>query len=173
MLATAAAKAAGARWVVMIGAPDARLGIATEFGADEAFSIERTSVEERTERIRDATDGRGADIVMEFTGHPNAFNEGLEVIRRGGRYVVVGQLGSGTTVIKPSLIVTKQLRILGAFSGRAKSYWKALTFLSEHQRRFPFERMITNRYSLSEVNTALQRMKTFEEIKPLIRPNGQ
>src|SRR5678815_2024676 len=106
----------------------------------DRLSIERTSAEERADRIRAATDGRGADIVMEFTGHPGALNEGLDFIRRGGRYVVVGQLGSGTTTIKPSLIVSKQLRILGSLSGRAKAYWKALEFVSAH-REIPFELM--------------------------------
>ena len=85
LLATAVAKISGARRVITIGAPDARLEIASEFGADEILSIERTSPEERTEHIRALTDGRGADIVMEFTGHPQAFNEGLDLIRRGGR----------------------------------------------------------------------------------------
>ena len=107
---------------------------------------------------------------MEFTGHPSALNEGLEFIRRGGRYVVVGQLGSGTTTIKPSLIVSKQLQIFGSLSGRAKAYWKALEFVSAHQQQFPFDRMISPCYSLDEVNLALQRMKNYEEIKPMIEP---
>jgi len=172
LLATAAAKIAGARRVLTIGAPDARLELASAFGADDIRSIERTSTDERIEWVKTNTDGRGADIVMEFTGHPEAFNEGLELIRRGGRYVVVGQLGSGTTTIKPSLIVSKQLRILGALSGRAKAYWKALAFISAHQKHIPFERMISHRYSLDDVNTALQRMKAYEEIKPIILPFG-
>ena len=170
LLATAVAKTSGARRVITIGAPDARLQIASDFGADETLSIERTSAEERTDRIRSETGGRGADIVMEFTGHPNAFNEGLELIRRGGRYVVVGQLGLGTTTIKPSLIVSKQLRILGSLSGRAKAYWKALDFIASHRRNIPFERMISNHYTLDTVNTAMERMKSFEEIKPVIQP---
>ena len=168
LLATAVAKISGARRVITIGAPDARLEIASEFGADEILSIERTSPEERTEHIRALTDGRGADIVMEFTGHPQAFNEGLDLIRRGGRYVIVGQLGSGTTTIKPSLIVSKHLRILGSFSGQAKAYWKALDFVSAHKHEIPFERMISNRYKLADVNTAMERMKNYEEIKPVI-----
>ena len=170
LLATAVAKVSGARRVVTIGAPDARLEIASAFGADETLSIERTSPEERNERIRSLTGGRGADIVMEFTGHPQAFNEGLDLIRRGGRYVVVGQLGSGTTTIKPSLIVSKQLRILGSLSGRAKAYWKALDFLAAHGDDIPFERMISNRYTLDEVNVAMERMKNYQEIKPVIAP---
>jgi D-arabinose 1-dehydrogenase-like Zn-dependent alcohol dehydrogenase len=170
LLATAVAKVSGARRVITIGAPDARLQIASDFGADEVVSIERTSPEERIDLVRSLTGGRGADIVMEFTGHPLAFNEGLDLVRRGGRYVVVGQLGSGTTTIKPSIIVTKQLRILGAISGRAKSYWKALDFISAHRTDIPFERMISNRYALDQVNIAMERMKNFEEIKPVIQP---
>jgi len=170
LLATSVAKVSGARRVITIGAPDARLAIASAFGADETLSIERMSAEERNERIRQLTDGRGADIVMEFTGQPRAFNEGLDLIRRGGSYVVVGQLGSGTTEIKPSLIVSKQLRIVGSLSGRAKAYWKALDFLSAHGTHIPFERMISNRYALDEVNLAMERMKNYEEIKPLIQP---
>jgi threonine dehydrogenase-like Zn-dependent dehydrogenase len=168
LLATAVAKVAGARRVVTIGAPDARLDIAAEFGADDTISVERTTPEERTDRVRAATGGRGADIVMEFTGHPGAFNEGLDLIRRGGRYVVVGQLGTGTTTFRPALIVSKQLRILGSLSGRAKAYWKALDFLSAHAGSFPFHRMISNRYRLDEVNAAMERMKRYEEIKPVI-----
>jgi len=172
LLATAAAKVAGARRVLTIGAPDARLAIASEFGADGIVSIERTTREERIEWIKANTDGRGADIAMEFTGHPDAFSEGLELLRRGGRYVVVGQLGSGMTTFKPALIVTKQLRILGAMSGRAKAYWKALAFLSAHQKAIPFTRMLSNVYSLEDVNTAIERMRTYDEIKPIIRPFG-
>jgi D-arabinose 1-dehydrogenase-like Zn-dependent alcohol dehydrogenase len=170
LLATAVANIAGARKIITIGAPDARLNLASEFGADQTLSIERTSAEERAEQIKAASDGRGADIVMEFTGRPGALNEGLDFIRRGGRYLVVGQLGSGTTTIKPSLIVSKQLRILGSLSGRAKAYWKALEFVSAHKQHFPFDRMISNHYSLDEVNVALQRMKNYEEIKPMIEP---
>ena len=171
LLATAVAKVSGARRVVTIGAPDTRLTIAHEFGADETLSIERTSAEERLERVRALSDGRGADIVMEFTGHPQAVNEGLDLSRRGGSYVIVGQLGSGTTTIQPSVIVRKQLRILGSLSGRAKAYWKALDFISAHQTVIPFERMISARYALSEVNTAMERMKSYAEIKPVIEPS--
>lgn len=170
LLATAVARVAGARRVITIGAPDGRLEIALEFGADQTISVERISPAERTDLVRSATDGRGADIVMEFTGHPQAFNEGLDLIRRGGRYVVVGQLGSGTTTFRPSLIVSKQLRILGSLSGRAKAYWKALDFIAAHQNTISFHRMVSNRYSLDQINTALERMKQYEEIKPVIEP---
>ena len=168
LLATAVAKVSGARRVVVIGAPAERLELASAFGADETIPLETTTPLERADRVRSLTNGRGGDIVMEFTGHPEAFNEGLELARRGGRYLVVGQLGEGTTEIKPSMIVKKNLQVFGSFSGDAASYWKALDFVDAHQNDFPFERMITNRYRLDDVNTALERMRRFEEIKPVI-----
>ena len=118
--------------------------------------------------MREATDGRGADVVMEFTGHPAAFGEGLEIVRKGGRYLIVGQLGEGATEIKPSTIVKKNIRVIGSFSGDARSYWKALTFVSRHIDDIPFGAMISNRYRLDQVNEALARMKRLEEIKPVI-----
>ena len=70
--------------------------------------------------------------------------------------------------IKPSLIVSKNLRIIGSFSGQAKAYWKALDFLSRHGADIPFARMITNRYSLDDTNLALTRMKDMQDIKPVL-----
>jgi threonine dehydrogenase-like Zn-dependent dehydrogenase len=105
---------------------------------------------------------------MEFTGFPDAFGQGLDLVRKGGRYLTVGQLGAGTTTFSPSLIVKKNIRVIGSFSGDVKSYWKALQFASAHVDRIPFGRMITGRYRLDEVNVALERMHALQEIKPLI-----
>src|SRR5690606_1544480 len=104
------------------GGPDARLELAEAFGASDTISIERHDPAERLERVRSLTEGRGADVVMEFTGHPAAFGEGLELVRKGGSYLIVGQLGEGATSFKPSTIVKKNIRVIGSFSGDARSY---------------------------------------------------
>lgn len=169
LLATANARVRGARKVIVIGAPQARLDLAREFGADICISIESTSAEERLALVQEHTGGRGADIVLEFTGVPAAFVEGLQLCRKGARYLIVGQLGEGKTEFQPSLIVKKNLNVIGSFSGDARSYSLALDFISTHLDDFPFERMITGRYGLDEVNVALERMKNMQEIKPVIR----
>lgn len=168
LLAAAVASVAGAKRIIVIGAPDARLELAEAFGASDTISIERHDAVDRLDQVRSLTDDRGADVVMEFTGHPAAFGEGLELVRKGGRYLVVGQLGEDETSIKPSTIVKKNVQVIGSFSGDARSYFKALDFVARNQDRIPFGRMISNRYRLDEVNTALARMQRFEEIKPVI-----
>ena len=67
---------------------------------------------------------------MEFTGVPAAFVEGLHLVRPGGRYLIVGQLGTGTTEFQPSLIVKKNINVIGSLSGDARSYSLALDFIS-------------------------------------------
>ncbi|GAB5429454.1 MAG: zinc-binding dehydrogenase [Devosia indica] len=168
LLATAVARVRGARSVIAIGSPQARLELAGELGADHVLSIETTTHQERLDRIRSLTNGRGADIVMEFTGHPGAFGEGLELVRKGGRYVVVGQLGDKETTFKPSTIVKNNINVIGSFSGDARSYWQALEFAAQHQGQIPMHKILTGRYRLDEVNTALDRMRRYEEVKPVI-----
>ena len=107
-------------------------------------------------------------MVLEFTGFPGAFNEGLDLVRKGGRYLTVGQLGAGATTFSPSLIVKKNIRVIGSFSGDVKSYWKALQFASAHIDHIPFRKMISGTYRLADVNVALEKMHRLEEIKPLI-----
>lgn len=168
LLATAVAVARGARKVIAIGSPQARLELAGELGAQTLLSIEGTTHEERLEQVQSLTDGRGADIVLEFTGHPVAFSEGLDLVRKGGRYCVVGQLGDHETPIKPSTIVKKNINVIGSFSGDARSYWQALEFAAKYESQIPLSKILSNRYALDDVNTAMARMKSFEEIKPVI-----
>ncbi|OZI37393.1 alcohol dehydrogenase [Bordetella genomosp. 10] len=168
LLATANARVRGAKKIIVIGSPSARLKMAERFGADVCIPVEGTTAQERLDAVLAQTEGRGADIVMEFTGVPAAFAEGLALARKGGRYLVVGQLGEASTTVAPSMIVKKNLQVFGSFSGDARSYSLALQFLEKHQHDFPFHEMITGRYTLDQVNVAMQRMKNFEEVKPVI-----
>ncbi|PLZ03138.1 alcohol dehydrogenase [Burkholderia sp. WAC0059] len=168
LLATANARVRGARKIIVVGAPAARLELAKQFGADVCIPVDGTTPAERLDAVLAQTEGRGADIVMEFTGVPAAFAEGLALARKGGRYLVVGQLGEAATTMQPSMIVKKNLRVIGSFSGDARSYSLALQFVEKHQRDFPFGGMVSGRYRLDDVNVALTRMKQLEEIKPVI-----
>ncbi|PYF05132.1 threonine dehydrogenase-like Zn-dependent dehydrogenase [Ureibacillus chungkukjangi] len=170
LLAICVAKKAGAKSVIAIGGPEERLSLAEEMGADIIIniSIEKT-MESRNAIINNLTNGLGADIVLEYSGHPSAFEEGLNYIRKNGRYVVVGQLGTGKVEIMPSLITAKNLKLIGSFSGGIGNYYQALKFIEKYQYEVPFNKMITNIYYLEEINEALESMKDFKEIKPIIK----
>src|SRR5690606_9322117 len=173
ILATGLFARAGAGRVVTVGAPDARLRLAQEFGADAVVSLDEVpDPAERLDRVREAIGGSGADLVAEFSGQPAAFAEGIEMAGLGARYLVVGQLGSGTTPIAPGLITKKNLTVIGSFSGDASHYHKALLVLERYADRLPFDRLISGQYPLGQVNDVIGRMQAFQEIKPVLLPGG-
>lgn len=79
------ARAAGAR-VVAVDVHARRLEAATAAGAHDAVPAGAGAAE----RIRAATNGRGADLVVDMVGHHDALRTATSLVRRGGRIVMVG-----------------------------------------------------------------------------------
>ena len=88
--AVALARLGGAATVFAIGAPAARLELARRMGADHLFDLESTTAADRAADVRARTHGEGADVVIEAAGSARAFEEGLDLVRDGGRYVIAG-----------------------------------------------------------------------------------
>lgn len=160
----------GARQIVCIGAPASRLAIASEWGADLILDVQDTSVQERRMQVLELTDGRGADLVVECSGFTAAFEEGIDLVRRGGRYLIVGQAERRRASIDATSINLKQISLVGTVSADVSHYYRALQFLTDHGDRFDFSRALGNNYRLDEVNDALQSMREAQEPKPVIRP---
>src|SRR5687767_10415368 len=66
--AIALARIAGASRIIAIGAPEARLALAREMGADLVLDLTDTTLEQRRQAVLDATYDEGADIVIEAAG---------------------------------------------------------------------------------------------------------
>jgi threonine dehydrogenase-like Zn-dependent dehydrogenase len=174
LFATAIARVQDPGQLIVLGAPDDRLDVAREFGADEIVSIEEFSTPEaRVDRVKELTGGRGADVLMEVSGAQGAFNEGIRAANRGARYVVIGQVGGEPTPVPAYEVTHKQLDIRGVWSAEADSYYLCMLFLDKYQDRFDWDRLISNHYSLEQMNEAIASMKRHAEIKPMIYPNGE
>lgn len=162
----------GARKVVNIGAPDDRLAIARSWGADLVLDVFSTSVEERREAILELTDGRGADLVVECSGRAAAFEEGMDLIRLGGKYLVVGAAERKPSPIRATNFNQRQLTVLGTISADVSHYYRALQFLADHGDRFDFSALLGNTYGIDQVNEALASMRAAREPKPVIVPHA-
>ena len=55
-------------------------------------------------------------------------------------------------------------------SATIRHYYQALQFIKNNRHKYPFGDMVTNRYGLDQVNTAIQSMAAGKEIKPVIIP---
>lgn len=170
LYALAYALGSGARHVTVIGAPDARLDVATNWGATQVLSVEATNPEERTARVRETTAGRGADLVVECAGNRHALEEGFRLVRRGGRLLVIGQSDPKPTNIQGTSFNIHQVSVTGSVSADISHFHRALQFAADARDRFPFQDLLGNEYGLGNVTEAIGAIATGKEMRPIIRP---
>ena len=169
LFAVAKAVCEGASRVIVIGGPKTRLALATSWGANTVIDVaDVTTPEDRVQAVRDLTDGRGGEIVLEMSGIPSAFSEGMGMLRKGGRYLIVGQAHNESVEFNPSLIMFNQATLIGSLSAGVDHYWKALEFLRNNADRFDWSDMLSGPYSLEQVNDAFDQMASWHDIKPVI-----
>jgi D-arabinose 1-dehydrogenase-like Zn-dependent alcohol dehydrogenase len=165
---------AGAGKTIVIGAPKERLALAKKWGADHVINIDVVKdPSKRRDQVLDLTNGRGPEVVVEASGVLAAFVEGLDMIQRGGRYLIIGQTSTTSIPIVPNIIVAKCLHVIGSASAAIPHFYKALKFIKNRRKKYPFADIVTHKYRLEEVNEALVAMQSGKEIKPVIDNRGR
>lgn len=102
-------KDAGARIVVTAGSADRCLRC-RELGADTAIDYHDEDFETA---CLDATDGRGADVVLDCIGGPY-LDKHLRLLTTDGRLVVIGLMGGRAGELDMRLLLSKRIRIIGS-----------------------------------------------------------
>ncbi len=169
------ARLCGAGRVLMIGGPQNRIAAARARGVDAALDLgSAQDPEERRRWAMDQTQGRGADLVIEATGNPAAVREGLELVRDGGRVVVVGQYtDAGDITISPHRHLNrKHVTVFGSWGYEFRHLYLALGGLERTRERYDWAGFITREYDLEHAAEALTDMKSQSVLKALIRPRG-
>ena len=166
------ASLSGAAAVLMIGAPAARLEVARALGVDDTLDIQRvTDPAARIAWVRERTSGRGADVVIEATGNPLAFPEGLEMLRDAGRYVMVGQYtDAGDATLNPHRHVNRRhASIFGCWGYEFTHLHRSMALMARHDARVGWSRLVTREYPLAEAADALQAMEKMDVVKAVLR----
>lgn len=160
----------GVSQVIVVGGPASRLALASELGANTVIDIFATQAPDRIAQVRELTDGRGADAVIEATGVPSAVVEGLEMVRVDGRYCIAGHYGdAGPAPINPHLINRQQIHISGAWSADNAHFLRGLTLLRKLSGT-TLAKLAQPRFGLDEINDALICAETQETVKVLVTP---
>jgi putative PIG3 family NAD(P)H quinone oxidoreductase len=102
------ARELGARVLASGRNPD-RLQQLRELGVEEIC----LSGSDLAQQVREATAGRGVDLVFDLIGGPS-INSHLGALRRGGRLVLIGLLGGSRVDVDLGAILGRHLRIMGS-----------------------------------------------------------
>jgi D-arabinose 1-dehydrogenase-like Zn-dependent alcohol dehydrogenase len=175
LVAVAAAKEKGVAQVIVIDALADRLQLATEFGADHIVDMKQyPTMADRVRRVRELTDGWGADIVLEVAGRPNAVPEGVELLGNGGTYVEIGNICEDETcTFSPASLVLGGKTMLGLMWYEAESLHKAITFLAMHHDRYPFHKLLAQHFPLTAINDAFAAQDAGKYSRVALEPWGK
>jgi Zn-dependent alcohol dehydrogenase len=172
--AMAVAKDMGASQVIAVEKIVERIKVAKNFGADHLICLEEyPTAEERIAKVKDLTKGRGADLVIELMGGPEGISEGIKMLTPGGTYLLVGMI-SGKIAFKGDLDGTE-------FTYQGKKLWgsalykswvipKVLDFLLRTKNKYPFDKLISDKFKLEEIEKAMKLGAEGKAIRAAVVP---
>jgi threonine dehydrogenase-like Zn-dependent dehydrogenase len=152
--------------LIVIDMVEERRKLALGFGADVVIDPKN---EDSLEIVRSHTGGYGCDVYIEATGSPAGVGQGLELIRKLGRFVEFSVFGAPATVDWSIIGDRKELDIRGAHLG-PYCYPIAIDLLS--RGLVTSKGIVTHEYPLEEWDEAIQMAYGLDSIKVLLKPKS-
>lgn len=168
LLAGLTARAAGARHVVIAGAPPdegLRLDKARALGFDTVLNVAKTNL---AQTVMDLTGGLGADLVVECSGAPAAIAGTVDLIRKKGRICAIGLTGGRTVDFPWEKAAFRVADIHFCMSTSFSSWDRAIHLIAGG--RLPSQEIITHRLPLAEWESAFASLEAQQALKVVLHP---
>lgn len=158
---------AGASKVIAIDRSDTRLAVLEQFGAVVTVNPLRQDV---MEVVMQETGGYGADIVIECAGTKATWEQGVDIVRRGGRVLWFGGLPGGSRVeLDAARLHYGEISLLNIHGGTVADAQVAFELITSGKINTGC--LLSGEVPLEGVKDALNKMITGEVIKMVVNPN--
>jgi S-(hydroxymethyl)mycothiol dehydrogenase len=165
--AIAGARLAGARTIIAVDIDDRKLELAKQFGATHTVNSRNT---DPVEAIREATEGFGADVVIEAIGRPDTYEQAFFARDLAGTVVLVG-------VPSPDMRLDLPLIEYFGRGGALKSSWYGDCLPSRDfpmlidlylQGRLPLDQFVTEKIGVGDVEAAFDKMHHGDVLRSVV-----
>jgi 2-desacetyl-2-hydroxyethyl bacteriochlorophyllide A dehydrogenase len=143
------AKAAGASTVIGITRSADKRALAETLGADLTLVGDEAAIT----KVREATDGRGADVVIETTGMLPSLSSGIHMARSGGRILLFGIFTAKDGSLPFYDLYFKELSLIGARVARSEDYPAAIALVERGDVKLA--PLVSNVMPLSDLGAAV------------------
>ncbi|GIV84284.1 MAG: NAD(P)H quinone oxidoreductase [Candidatus Roseilinea sp.] len=163
------ARAAGAQVIATAGAPE-KVAFCRDLGATHAINYKQ---EDFAERVLALTEGRGADVVLDFVGAPY-WNANLRAIATHGRLMLIGMLGGSRGELDLGPIMAKRITVTGTTLRRTPLPEKValvqafVAFAVPRFERGELRPIIDSIYPLRDAAEAHRRMEANQNIGKIV-----
>ncbi len=169
LMAIPVARAAGAARLIAIDLNPQKLALAKELGADEVFDAKTPDLREK---IFSITGGHGADVLLEMSGSGAAINQGLSMVRNGGRAALLGLPSDNVSLNLAENIIFKGLTVLGINGRKMFETWYQMQALVT-AGRIDLKSIITHILPLEEYKKAFDLLDEGKAVKIVIDLNSK
>jgi S-(hydroxymethyl)mycothiol dehydrogenase len=161
------ARLAGARTIIAVDVDDRKLGWARDLGATHVVNSRQ---EDPVERIRELTEGNGADVVIEAVGRPETYKQAFYARDLAGTVVLVG-------VPTPEMQLDLPLLDVFGRGGALKSSWYGDCLPNRDfpmlvdlhlQGRLPLDKFVSETIALDQVEEAFAKMGRGEVLRSVV-----
>jgi 2-desacetyl-2-hydroxyethyl bacteriochlorophyllide A dehydrogenase len=146
---------------IIVSEPDSeRRARAHTMGSDLEFD---PLADGGVEAIMEATDGRGADVVIEAVGSVRTYEQAIQLARRGGRILAYGAAPADARLeVAPFEIYAKELTIVGSYAGTYETWPKAIDLIASG--RFDPSQVVDSVRPLSDVMEAIESLESDKSV---------
>ncbi len=164
LFAVGIARAAGAAKVVALEPVEARREIAREMGAHLVLD---PSGEDVVEAVGAVTDGYGAHVVCEMSGHPDGVRDCFRICRSAGEVRLLGLPEEPVEVDLSDEVIFRGLSVYGVIGRRMYGTWHQMRdFLAADL--LDIEPVITHRLPLEEFQDGIAAMDAGDAAKVVL-----
>ena len=155
----------GAYPVIAVDISDYKLEAARNFGATHTL---RADDKDAVNTVRQLTHGRGADYVFVTVGSAAAVEQGFSMSGPRGMTVVVGLSRAGSTITLPPMLPGERV-LTSCNMGSTRFSVDVPKLVALYQAgRLKLDELITNRYSLEQINQAIESTEKGEALRNII-----
>lgn len=170
LFAVGVARVSGASMIILAGMEPARLDIARKMGADQVINVLNTDA---VKSVLDATDGVGADVVLEMAGAKKAIEQAFRCVRKGGRVSAFGIPSEPVELNWNDAIVFRGVTVYGINGRLMFETWLTVRNLLA-SKRLDISPVVTHKLPLEEFHKGFDLMITSPKTsgKVVLFPHG-
>jgi len=150
--------------LIVLDLEEKKLKKAKKLGADICINPAK---EDAVKQIKGLTDGYGCDVYIEATGSPSGVTQGLEMIRKLGRFVEFSVFADKTTVDWSIIGDRKELDLRGA---HLSPYTYPIAINLFERGLISADEIVTHSYKIDDFDRAIAKADSQDSVKVIIEP---
>jgi NAD+-dependent secondary alcohol dehydrogenase Adh1 len=131
--------------IIVVDPSEKALALAADMGADHTIQVDGAK---HVKTVKEMTDGLGAEAIIDFVGEKGAIQDGIDMVRDGGFYYVIGY---GENIDIPTIdVISREISFIGNLVGTYKDLVDLMTLTAQGKVT-----LHTTTYPLDAINDAM------------------